>query len=113
SAGSIWTAPNSIADICVPKFKSKKNSTLECSGSEWTQKVDLTLKGADVLNDQYGPSWVTAVINAIGTNPTCTSGSDVGQTFWNNTAIIITWDDWGGWSDNQPALTQPGLPCTS
>jgi phospholipase C len=139
SAGSIWTAPNSIQDICVPKFKSKKNSALECSGTEWTNNVDLKLKGADVLNDisncnlasvswvipngtwsdhagpndAYGPSWVTAVINAIGQNPTCTSGTDVGQTFWNNTAIIVTWDDWGGWSDNQPPPVLSALPCTS
>ena len=139
SAGSIWTAPNSIADICVPEFTTKKDVKLKCTGSEWTNNVDLKLKGADVLNDitncnlasvswvipdgtwsdhpgtndQYGPSWVTAIINAIGQNPTCTSGIDKGQTFWNNTAIIVTWDDWGGFSDNQPAIKQPGLPCTS
>ena len=63
-------------------------------------------------NDQYGPSWVTAIVNAIGQNPTCTSGIDNGETLWNNTAIIVTWDDWGGFSDNQPAIRQPGLPCT-
>jgi phospholipase C len=140
SAGSIWTAPDSIQNICVPKFKSKKNSALECSGTEWATNVDLKLKGADVLNDiancklagvswvipngtwsdhagstgNYGPSWVAAIINAIGQNPTCAAGTtEAGQTFWNNTAIILPWDDWGGWSDNQPALFQPGLPCTS
>jgi phospholipase C len=63
-------------------------------------------------NDQYGPSWVTAIINAIGNNPTCASGTpDAGQNFWHNTAIIVTWDDWGGWSDNQPAKVLSGLPC--
>jgi phospholipase C len=139
SAGSIWTAPDAIQSICVPKFKSKTNSTLVCSGAEWTAKVDLALKGADVLNDitncnlpgvswvipngswsdhagtgdQYGPSWVTAVINAIGTNAPCTSGTDNGQTFWKNTAIVVTWDDWGGWSDNQIPPMASALPCTS
>jgi phospholipase C len=138
SAGSIWTAPNSIQNICVPAFTS--STKLKCTGAEWDAKVDLTLKGADVLNDitdcnlasvswvipngewsdhagandQYGPSWVTAVINAIGQNPVCPAGTtDAGQTFWENTAIVVTWDDWGGWSDNQPAITRPGLPCTS
>jgi phospholipase C len=38
-----------------------------------------------------GPWWVTKVINAIGTSP-----------YWNNTAIILLWDDWGGWYDNAP-----------
>jgi phospholipase C len=140
SAGSIWTAPNSIQDICVPKFTNKARTKLACTGSEWNAKVDYTLKGANVLNDitncslpsvswvipdgawsdhagpndQYGPSWVTAVINAIGQNPVCAAGTaDAGEKFWNNTAVIVTWDDWGGWSDNQPAIIQPGLPCNS
>jgi phospholipase C len=139
-AGSIWTAPNSNADICVPDFKSRTDRRLQCTGSEWAHKVDLNLKGADVLNDivncnlagvswvipdggwsdhaspkdENGPSWVAAIINSIGKNPVCGFNTpDAGQTFWNNTAVIVTWDDWGGWSDHQPALVQSGLPCTS
>jgi len=140
SDGSIWTAPNSIENICVPQFIDKQDTQLECTGPEWNANVDFNLKGADVLNDiancslasvswvipngtwsdhpgldsQYGPSWVAAVINAIGQNPRCPGGTlDAGQTFWQNTAIILTWDDWGGWSDNQPAFIQRGLPCIS
>ena len=30
-------------------------------------------------------------MNAIGTS-----------SYWSNTAIIITWDDWGGWYDHVP-----------
>jgi len=36
-----------------------------------------------------GPAWVAAVVNAIGTSK-----------FWNSTAILVTWDDWGGWYDH-------------
>jgi phospholipase C len=36
-----------------------------------------------------GPSWVAAIVNAIGNS-----------SYWENTAIIITWDDWGGWYDH-------------
>ena len=36
-----------------------------------------------------GPWWVTSVVNAIGASP-----------YWENTAIILLWDDWGGWYDN-------------
>jgi phospholipase C len=36
-----------------------------------------------------GPSWVAAVVNAVGTSP-----------YWDTTAIVITWDDWGGWYDH-------------
>ena len=38
-----------------------------------------------------GPAWVAGIVNAIGT-------SSCG--YWNNTAILITWDDWGGWYDH-------------
>ena len=33
--------------------------------------------------------WVASVVNAVGTSQ-----------YWNNTAIFITWDDWGGWYDH-------------
>jgi phospholipase C len=39
----------------------------------------------------YGPSWVADVVNAIGEGPD-----------WSSTAIVIVWDDWGGWYDNVP-----------
>lgn len=38
-----------------------------------------------------GPSWVAAVVNAIGTS-----------RYWNDTAIVVTWDDSGGWYDHVP-----------
>ncbi|HZV76730.1 MAG TPA: alkaline phosphatase family protein [Candidatus Babeliales bacterium] len=40
-----------------------------------------------------GPSWVAAVVNAIGESK-----------YWNDTAIIVTWDDWGGWYDHVPPI---------
>lgn len=43
------------------------------------------------VNDTGGPSWVTAIVNAIGQSQ-----------YWNHTAIIVTWDDWGGWYDHVP-----------
>ncbi|HTX59384.1 MAG TPA: alkaline phosphatase family protein [Verrucomicrobiae bacterium] len=36
-----------------------------------------------------GPSWVAQVVNAIGESPA-----------WKTTAIVIVWDDWGGWYDH-------------
>jgi len=38
-----------------------------------------------------GPSWVASVVNAIGESP-----------YWQTTAIIVVWDDWGGFYDNVP-----------
>ncbi len=124
SAGSIWTAPNAIQHICQSTGPGGK-----CAGSQWSANVDL--KPADVLsdiaacnlrsvswviptgansdharaNDGGGPSWVTSIVNAIGNSSTC----DNNTGYWQNTAIIITWDDWGGWYDHERPtfLAQP------
>jgi phospholipase C len=99
SAGSIWTAPNAIDHL---RF-----------GSDWTD--DVVLNPAQVLtdisngqlanvswviptgqesdhagdNEGLGPSWVASIVNAIGQSQ-----------YWENTVILITWDDWGGWYDH-------------
>jgi phospholipase C len=41
--------------------------------------------------DDYGPSWVSALVNAVGKSK-----------FWNSTVIFIQWDDWGGLYDHVP-----------
>jgi hypothetical protein len=134
---SIWTAPNAIRNICDPQ-PSLGGSGMECASKEWAADVDVENHGTDILRDisscklsrvswvipdgawsdhagdadQYGPSWVAAVINAIGSNPKCAADTpDAGQTYWENTAIIVTWDDWGGWSDHEPANVLGSLPC--
>jgi phospholipase C len=35
-----------------------------------------------------GPAWVASIVNAVG-----------GSQYWNSTAVIIMWDEWGGWFD--------------
>jgi phospholipase C len=117
--GSIWTAPNAIQHICESNGPGGK-----CTGKDWSDNVDL--KPADVLtdiatcnlqsvswvipsgvnsdhagiNDGGGPSWVASIVNAVG-KTNC--------DYWDNTAILITWDDWGGWYDHEPPtiLAQP------
>ena len=50
-----------------------------------------------------GPAWVAAIVNAIGNQPTCPNG----EVYRRNTAIFITWDDWGGWYDHEPPTILP------
>ena len=53
-----------------------------------------------------GPSWVAQVVNAVGES-----------RYWKTTAIVVVWDDWGGWYDHvkPPQLYFDGLsfrvPC--
>jgi len=119
---SLWVAPNSLSNICIPL-----NGV--CTGPYWTKGASngyINTQPPEVLNDiancslsqvswitpagQYsdhpinsgqGPSWVAAVVNAIGTNTSC----DGGTGYWKDTVIFITWDDWGGWYDHvRPVL---------
>jgi phospholipase C len=111
--GSIWTGPNAIQHMCGPDAQ-PPNAT-NCVGSDWTNHVVIsktqvlndiasgnlaavswvipTNSASDHAsgNDGTGPSWVASVVNAIGTSQ-----------YWKDTAIIITWDDWGGWYDHVP-----------
>ncbi|MGP0074608.1 MAG: alkaline phosphatase family protein [Bryobacteraceae bacterium] len=123
-ANSIWTAPNAISHICESTGPGG-----QCVGRDWLDNVDLT--PAHVLkdiaacnlrsvswviptgynsdhagaNDGGGPSWVASVVNAIGSSSSC----DGNKGYWQDTAILITWDDWGGWYDHEPPkfLPQP------
>ena len=123
--GSIWLAPNAIEHICLP-------TDGKCTG--WGNHVDSS-KPAQVLtdiancnlrtltwvtptaansdharsNDGGGPSWVASIVNAIG-NSTCTDTVDRKTlTFWQDTAIFITWDDWGGWYDHEAPTFLAGV----
>jgi phospholipase C len=120
---SIWTAPNWIKEICQP------NTTFtKCTGAEWTNNVDL--KPANVLTDigacnlrnviwvipagqnsdhpepggvsVGGPSWVSSIVNKIGQSACTDTVNGKTLSYWQDTAIILTWDDWGGWYDHEP-----------
>ena len=119
--GSIWTSPNAIQHMCQPT--GGPDNTV-CSGSDWTNaNPNVVIEGTDaqiitdIQNGQLanvvwvipdgassdhpgcppdgctqgglGPSWVTSIVNAIGQSK-----------YWADTAIIVTWDDWGGWFDH-------------
>ena len=57
---------------------------------------DHPLKASQGNDD--GPAWLGWLINAVGES-----------RYWNSTAIIVTWDDWGGWYDHDPNVpNSPG-----
>jgi phospholipase C len=55
--------------------------------------VTPTVKNSDHpgAHSDTGPSWVTSIVNEIGESQ-----------FWNSSAVIVIWDDWGGLFDNAP-----------
>jgi phospholipase C len=105
SAGYMWTAPNAIQHL---RF-----------GSDWTNVIIPSSQIlTDISNGQLpsvswvippgqssdhpgakvstGPSWVASIVNAVGQSP-----------YWTDTAIFITWDDWGGWYDHVAPTVVP------
>jgi phospholipase C len=98
STVSIWTGPNAIshlrsgADWHNVIVRETKVLT-DIAANQLAQVVWVIPDGSDSdhsgVNDGSGPSWVASIVNAIGNSP-----------YWSNTAIIITWDDWGGWYDH-------------
>ena len=109
----LWNAPLAISALCNAQVI---NGAPACTGSEWANvtlnpaMVLTDIKNCDLANVTWitptgqnsdharsntggGPSWVASIVNAIGM-------SSCG--YWQNTAILITWDDWGGWYDHVP-----------
>lgn len=121
--GNLWTAPNAILSECGAS--NQNGGVTYCPGPEfYGPNANVVTDPRQVLTDigncqlsnlswvipkgqysehaggdtDYGPQWVASIVNTIGTSQ-CT---DNGATYWQDTAIVITWDDWGGWYDHEP-----------
>ncbi|HEV3092636.1 MAG TPA: alkaline phosphatase family protein [Candidatus Cybelea sp.] len=97
----LWQAPDAIQHIRYGKLYatdvvSPPSTVLtDIAGGRLANVVWVTptAKASDHagVTDGTGPSWVASVVNAIGKSP-----------YWSDTAIFVTWDDWGGWYDHVP-----------
>jgi len=105
SSGAIWDAFDVISPVRFgPEWGTNVNwpetnvlndiSNGQLPAMSWvipsSQNSDHPHNGSDT-----GPSWVASIVNAVGQSQ-----------YWNSTAIIIAWDDWGGFYDPVP----PPLP---
>ena len=112
----LWTAPDALSAICP------FSPNGACDSDVWNGHVVVSGTERSILTDiqdcnlpavswvipdglwsdhagsdagDGGPSWVAAIVNAVGVSPTaCDSG------YWSNTVILIIWDDWGGFYDH-------------
>ena len=132
SSNSIWTAPNWIQEICLPN-----SGFTACTGTEWINNVDMD--PADVLRDMQnckladmvwvipkgqdsdhpsgvpgdfhdgGPAWVANVVNGVSSSSCVDQVNGANVPYWEDTAIVVTWDDWGGFYDHvlPPFLSAP------
>lgn len=107
--GSLWSAFNAIKAVrSGPDWKrnvvSPPAKILSDIGSgnlaEMTWVVPAWAYSDHAGGGDLGPSWVAAIVNAVGRSP-----------YWESTAVVVLWDDWGGWYDNvaPPQLDYRGL----
>ena len=96
--GGYWSAPDAIAHIRRGKdwanVITPKSAVLtdiaagKLPGVSWVMP-DAAASDHASATDGSGPAWVASLVNAIGNSQ-----------YWQNTAIFVTWDDWGGWYDH-------------
>ena len=105
SSGAYWNAFDTIAAVRygsewgsnVPQAPYyEKQIFYDISGNalpavSWLVPDEVNSDHPNRSAPDTGPSWVASVVNAIGQS-----------SYWNSTAIIIVWDDWGGFYDHVP-----------
>jgi len=96
----LWNAPDAIysiwsnsaemaANVIYPPTQALTDiETGKLANVVWITPMDW-YSDHPKNNDGAGPSWVAAVVNAIGKSQ-----------YWQHTAVFITWDDWGGFYDH-------------
>jgi len=103
SVGALWNAfaaiqavrqgPEWSTNISIPQtnvFNDITNNKLAAVSWVIPDQPDSDHPGNGKGHDE-GPSWIAQVVNAVGQS-----------SYWNSCAIIIVWDDWGGFYDHEP-----------
>jgi phospholipase C len=112
-SGGVWNGFDAIAKIRCARFVAPDRC--DGYGADW--KAHIVNPNTQIFDDlksgtfpavswvipsledsdhpasgcNHGPRWVSSVVNAIGESK-----------YWDSTAIILLWDDWGGWYDPVP-----------
>src|SRR5471032_281990 len=103
----IWTSPYAIrslydndkANVSVPEktiLSDIENQTLAHVSYVIPSYGNSDHPG---FGNSGGPAWVASVVNALGNSP-----------YWTKCAVIVVWDDWGGWYDHVAYRHPPGNP---
>jgi phospholipase C len=115
-SGEVWNGYDAIAKVRCKTWKVPVEGPNDCRGfgSDWTHmsfpntNVFKDLSGGTLASVSWlmpsledsdhpasgcsgGPRWVSSVLNAVGQSK-----------YWDSTAVILLWDDWGGWYDPVP-----------
>jgi hypothetical protein len=123
--GDLWNAPNAIRHLCRPsrgkcKGRDWRNGKIVLNQTRVLhdlgvgaahrpcnlQAVSWVIPDGNwsdhpgIIGHDAGPSWVAAIVNAVGGYDNSGKKLPVQCNYWDNTVILITWDDWGGFYDD-------------
>jgi phospholipase C len=96
--GNLWTAPCNISKYGCPNNPNvitPQTQVLTDIANGALANVSWVIPSAPDSDHPVskggggGPAWVSSVVDAIGQSQ-----------YWQNTAIFVVWDDWGGWYDH-------------
>jgi hypothetical protein len=122
SDDGLWSAPMNVAHLYAAwaRTKSKADQPFAVDSDAVNFAQNLYAKGSPKRPFAYltyitpcpnesdhpqaspvadGPQWIAYILNAIGNS-----------AYWNSTAVIITWDDWGGLYDHYQPSPWPYHP---
>ncbi|HEV3090446.1 MAG TPA: alkaline phosphatase family protein [Candidatus Cybelea sp.] len=98
TSGAIWSAFDVISPVRYgPEWSTnvsspETNVLSDISSGNLPQMSWVVPDGANSDHPgsgaDMGPSWVASIVNAVGNSQ-----------YWNSCAIVVVWDDWGGFYD--------------
>jgi phospholipase C len=84
----VWTGPDRANIISPNKTILTDIANGNLANVSWVTPSGQNSDHPGPQSGKKGPSWVGSIVNAVGESP-----------YWDSTAIIIMWDEWGGWFD--------------
>jgi phospholipase C len=85
---AIWNGPDR-ANIVYPDIQILKDiPSGNLANVSWVTPSGDKSDHPGPQSGDMGPSWVASIVNAVGKSK-----------YWNSTAVIVMWDEWGGWFD--------------
>lgn len=96
--------PNSYSPILTDLGADPNQKQCDLPAVSWVVPDGSWSDHAGLDPDGAGPAWVAAIVNAVGGYNNAMQCFDTinGKQvpYWQDTVILITWDDWGGWYDH-------------
>jgi phospholipase C len=84
----IWNGPDRANIISPDKVVLSDIASGNLANVSWVTPSGSNSDHPGGQSGSGGPDWVASIVNAVGNSQ-----------YWDSTAVIVMWDEWGGWFD--------------